>query len=160
MGVEDFKFLVFPALFLNFIFIKRIDNEKFLSYKNIQKNVMVLGFIYLLGISMISLSENSYINTIHIMRSLMVVLIFPIISIKLLEIKIINVSTIVNTIKLRFISIFNILYCILIVFLTLFYFFNKSHYINKYSFFWLFYLVFIYFLINFNKGIILKSKKN
>ncbi|QEK13434.1 hypothetical protein FQB35_14830 [Crassaminicella thermophila] len=157
MGVEGLKYLIFPALFFNYIFIKRIDDKKLFLYKNIQKDVMVLGFIYLLSICMISLSNNnSYINVKHIILSLMIVLILPIPILKLLEFKTINI----RTIKSKLIKMFDILYCALISFITLFYFFNKNHYLNKYSFYGLFYLTFIYFLINFNKNDDSKNIKN
>lgn len=148
MNIEDLKYLLFPLLFLNFIFVKRMDDKKLLRYNHLLKNIMILGWIYLIGVSMISSSNNNiYINIMHINLSLIGVLIVPIILLKLSEVTCIDITKI----KLNLIKIFNRLYLLFIVFIVLFYFLNRDHYLNKYSFYTLFYLVFIYFLIHFKE---------
>ncbi|UVE42033.1 hypothetical protein KTC92_06140 [Clostridium sp. CM027] len=148
--LEGLGYLLLPVLFLNVIFIKKFDDKKLSIYTNIQKNVIEVSFLYLIGIGMISLSNKSiYIGLRHIVISLIIVLILPMIIFSLLKIKSINIFFL--NLKLKLIKVFNATYCVLIVLIILFHFFYKENYLNKYSFNAMFYLIFIYFLINYTK---------
>ncbi len=143
-------YLILPILFLNIIFMNKMDNKNLTLYSNIQKNVIVLSFLYLVCIFIISISNNNiYIKAKHVGISLIIILILPMIIFNIIKFK--NISVFLPIIKLKLIKIFNITYCIISILIVLFYFFNKENYLNKYSFNIIIYLTFIYFLINYTK---------
>lgn len=150
--LEGLHYMLFPILLLNVFFVKKINDkhEEMLLYNKIRSNIIMLVFLYLIGVYMISISNNNiYIESKHIMIALIIVLILPIILFEIL--KNTKIANFLLMIQPKVIKMFNIMYCILIVLIVLFYIFNRSNYLNKYSYNVLFYLSYIYFLINYTK---------
>lgn len=141
------KYILAPLLFLNILFIRKLKDKEISKYICIFKNTVLIVFFYLVIVCMISIDDlKPFMGVHHIMTSLMVILVSPIIIFKATTIK--YFSKWFFKVLFIFKKCFNVIFFLSVLMLPLIYFLDRSNSFNNYSNSVLFFLTFIFFLIN------------
>lgn len=131
MDVKNISYLIFGTIIISSFIIHKFNPEKLAIYKNIQRNIIVYVFMYLLGVCLLTNVEGKLngINPMHILVSFLIILILPLILLKLSNK---NLFKTIIIKKNKIIKISDIIFCIILIFISIFILFNKNSYVDQY----------------------------
>lgn len=109
------------------IIIRKLNDEKLNIYKNIQKNIILYVFIYLLSICLISNQGGTLnaIKPIHILVSYLIIIILPLILLPFSHITFFKTNLFK---KDKLIKIVNFIVYTILIFSLIYIFLNKNNY--------------------------------
>lgn len=145
MTIEDMKAAMLLIVTFSNLILRKKDSAKLERYRNLQITIIVLGFLYIVGIAMISLSNsNSFINTNHLVYLLILVFIVPLIDTILSSVIDYDIDKIKSIItKFSSILLLISLPCIIVI-----HFMFRNSELDKYSINVLLYIMIVSFIIN------------
>ena len=127
MNTKDMTYLMLLTISICPIIIRKLNDEKLNIYKNIQKNIILYVFIYLLSICLISNQGGTLnaIKPIHVLVSYLTILIFPLILLLFSHITFLKTDLFK---KDKLIKIVNFIVYTILIFSLIYIFLNKNNY--------------------------------
>lgn len=127
MNTKDMTYLMLLTISICPIIIRKLNDEKLNIYKNIQKNIILYVFIYLLSICLISNQGGTLnaIKPIHILVSYLIIIILPLILLPFSHITFFKTNLFK---KDKLIKIVNFIVYTILIFSLIYIFLNKNNY--------------------------------
>lgn len=127
LNTKDMTYLMLLTISICPIIIRKLNDEKLNIYKNIQKNIILYVFIYLLSICLISNQGGTLnaIKPIHVLVSYLIIIILPLILLPFSHITFFKTNLFK---KDKLIKIVNFIVYTILIFSLIYIFLNKNNY--------------------------------
>lgn len=127
LNTKDMTYLMLLTISICPIIIRKLNDEKLNIYKNIQKNIILYVFIYLLSICLISNQGGTLnaIKPIHVLVSYLIIIILPLILLPFSHITFLKTDLFK---KDKLIKILNFIVYTILIFSLIYIFLNKNNY--------------------------------